>query len=394
MHDHETPPSEGLYTVASGPSGSLDASMPWTIPRIQRTRSEPMVRSSRNAPSGSRDALACVLGIGLALASPASAITPPLSGPGTDPPARRVAPDPTSEARAVPAIPREGPLAWGIYQILWSGRAFTENLDREIERLGRPDYVTFFRDLVRPYPREICAAILERGAIPIISMELHRWGEPEGNELRRIADGAYDDYFARYARDARESEQDVWFRFAFEMNGDWFTWGHQPETFKIAWRRIHEIFRREGARNVVWVWSPNAISGPDTPSNGIEAYWPGDALVDVIGLDGYNFGDGHSEWHRWCSFEEIFEPALEKIRESGVSHPVFITEFGCTDDAAPARRAEWIRDAFAYLSRRPEVVGALWFNHDKRREGEHDWRIAADALSLRAWRETFAAGPG
>lgn len=297
-------------------------------------------------------------------------------------------------SQGVPTAPREGPLAWGIYQILWSRDAFTRLLDQEIATLGHPGYVTFFRDLVRPYPTEVCRAILARGATPIISMELHRWGRPEGNELQRVADGAYDAFFTDYARAARASGQPVWLRFAFEMNGDWFPWGHQPETFKAAWRRIHGIFRAEGADNVVWVWAPNAISGPNTPENGIGAYWPGDELVDVIGLDGYNFGDGHSRWHRWCSFDEIFEPALEEIRASGVPHPVFITEFGCTDAVEGERRAAWIREAYAYLSRRPEVIGALWFNHDKRREGEHDWRIAADPESLRAWRETFARASG
>ena len=37
-------------------------------------------------------------------------------------------------------------------------------------------------------------------------------------------------------------------------------------------------------------------------------------------------------------------------------------------------------------------MGAIVFNFDKRREGEPNWRIDADAESLRAFRETFAGG--
>lgn len=301
------------------------------------------------------------------------------------------APDGATSLRAIPVVPRRGPLKWGLYQILWRRDHFASGLDREIAVLGRPDYVTFFRDLGRPYPKTPCRAVLARGAVPIISLELQHWGHGEPDALARIVAGDYDTFFTEYAQAARASGDDVWLRFGFEMNGDWFPWGCQPDRFVTAWRRAHDIFQRAGAANVVWVWAPNAISGPDSEENGMERYWPGDAYVDVIGLDGYNFGDAHTKWHRWCTFQEIFGPALEKIRASGVRHPVFISEFGCTHDVPPERRAEWIREAHAYLSARQEVVGALWFNLDKRREGEKNWRIDANDASLAAWRETFAA---
>ncbi len=160
---------------------------------------------------------------------------------------------------------------------------------------------------------------------------------------------------------------------------------------------MHGIFQTTGATNVQWVWAPNAISGPDHPDNGIEKYRPGGRYVDVIGLDGYNFGDNYSQWHRWVSCQEIFAPALDKIRGSGVPQPVLITEFGCTDDGGARQRATWIESAHEFFVGRPEVVGAIWFNHDKRQEGEANWRIDANAESLAAWRRTFVgsgARPG
>ncbi len=286
----------------------------------------------------------------------------------------------------------EDRLKWGVYQILHGANRYAQNLDLESARLGaRPDYVLFFRDLGRPYPFAVCQAVIDRGAIPVISLELHHWGGPRAGRLEAIVEGKYDPFFASFAESAAKSGHVVYYRFGFEMNGDWFGWGNQPELFKSAWRHVHAIFKEQGCDNVQWVWSANAISGPNTPQNGLEKYWPGDDCVDLIGLDGYNFGDGHSEWHTWIGFEEIFGPALEKIRESGVPHPVLISEFGCTHTPAN-RRAPWIRDAYRYLKGRPEVVGAIWFNFDKRREGEPNWRIDADAESLRVFRETFAGG--
>ncbi|MHC4393796.1 MAG: hypothetical protein ACYS22_21065, partial [Planctomycetota bacterium] len=101
--------------------------------------------------------------------------------------------------------------------------------------------------------------------------------------------------------------------------------------------------------------------------------------------------DDHSRWHTWQTFEEIFHGALEKIAAAELDIPVLISEFGCTHDGGAERRATWIREAHEYLGTRPEVVGAIWFNFDKRREGEKDWRLWADEPTRLAWLETFGA---
>ncbi len=340
----------------------------------------PNRRARRRLLCGALASRRVVLAIGLAVVPALVPVTPELArGARTPGVADRATPD---------------PLPWGIYEILWSPRRFPAELDRTIRTLGAsPDYVLFFRDLARPYPTRVCDAIVARGAVPVISIEVEHWGGPSEGRLDAIVAGEYDAHFLRYARDAREGGHGAFLRFGFEMNGDWFPWGGQPATFIAAWRHLHEVFGREGHSGVRWVWAPNAISGPDAPDNGIEKYWPGDDVVDVIGLDGYNFGDGYSRWHTWQSCEEVFRPALDKIVESGVPHPVLITEFGCTDEGPPERRAAWIRDAYAFFRGRPEVRGVIWFNFDKRREREPNWRIDADAASLDAWRSTFGRPP-
>ena len=55
------------------------------------------------------------------------------------------------------------------------------------------------------------------------------------------------------------------------------------------------------------------------------------------------------------------------------------------------QRERWIRSAYESIQRRPQVKAVIWFNYDKRREGEPNWRIDRTPESLRAFNETFAA---
>ncbi len=285
-------------------------------------------------------------------------------------------------------------LEWGIYQILWNPARYEALLRREIAKFAStPDYVMFYRDLGRPYPKEAIEAIRRVGATPIVSLELWQWHAPRGDDLRRLNAGEFDAYFQQWARDARRDGKRVLLRFGFEFNGDWFTWGGDPAGFVAAWRRARRIFREAGANNVEWVWSPNVVSVPDTPENAMHRYWPGAEWVDWIGLDGYNFGPNHDRWHRWESFREVFARPLRELIRRYPGKPVMIAEFGCAP-GEPRQRARWIREAYRTLQGFPQVRAAVWYNYDKRREGEPNWRIDADAASLEAFNETFARPAG
>lgn len=286
--------------------------------------------------------------------------------------------------------PRRERIEWGIYQIHW-GRLFASKLAEELERFAsEPDYVMFFRDLGRPYPQPAIDAIRARGGTPIVSMELWHWmGGRADDPLANIAKGKYDAFFTAWARAARADGKRVLLRFGFEMNGDWFSWGGRPKLFTDAWKRVHAIFRKEKADRVEWVWSPNVMSVPDKPENSMHHYYPGGGLVDWVALDGYNFGDHHDEWHEWESFESVYRTALPELERRYPEKRIMIAETG----APPGKndqREKWIREAYAYLQGRPRIQALVWFNYDKRREKEPNWRIDATPGSLKAWNETFA----
>lgn len=297
----------------------------------------------------------------------------------------------TAGVLAAPGAPRREPLKWGIYQILWS-RKFGEQLDAETAKLAsKPQYVMFFRDLGRPFPRSVLDAIDKRGATMIVSLELWQWhGNHGGSYLPDIIDGKFDAFLRKWAKAAKADGRRVLLRFGFEFNGNWFTWGGDPMRLVRAWRHAHGIFHREGADNVEWVWAPNVVSVPDKTENDMHRYYPGDAFVDWIAVDGYNFGKHHDVWHQWQSFGNVFDAVLDDFKKRYAHKPVMISEFGSAP-GRPGARAKWIREAHRNLIARPHVKAVVWFNYDKRREKEPNWRIDADAESLRAFNETFAA---
>lgn len=74
-----------------------------------------------------------------------------------------------------------------------------------------------------------------------------------------------------------------------EHTGSWFWWGEDlctPEQYKQLWAMTRKVFDEKGIENVLWVYSPDKVK---TKAQYLERY-PGDELVDVMGIDIYGFG--------------------------------------------------------------------------------------------------------
>jgi len=283
-----------------------------------------------------------------------------------------------------------GPPEYGLYRMYWSRGGYGSRLASWTREFRTPPhFVMFYRDLGRlAFPRSGIEGIRSIGAVPIISLELWNWGDSKTSYLPRILAGEYDEALRGWAAAAAAAGGRILLRFGFECNGDWFSWSGDPPAYVAAWHHAHEIFEKAGAENVEWVWSPNAVSIPRTKENAMFLYYPGDDVVDWVGLDGYNFGDDHDRWHTWESFERVFDGPLAEFRKRYPDKPVIIAETGAASDD---RKAEWIHGAWDYLATRPEVRVVVWFDLDKRREGEPDWRIGSSPGALEAFNETFAA---
>lgn len=77
------------------------------------------------------------------------------------------------------------------------------------------------------------------------------------------------------------------FRPLHEMNGNWFWWGAGCSGFGPAdYRKLYQLtvdYVKERTNNVLFIWSPNSPVNSSVLSN----YYPGDAYVDILGLDIY-----------------------------------------------------------------------------------------------------------
>ncbi len=192
---------------------------------------------------------------------------------------------------------------------------------------------------------------------------------------RAVAAGAHDAYVRSWAAGMRELGVPVLLRLDHEMNGSWYAWspgvnGNTAADFVAMWRHLHAVFREEGAADVGWVWSPNVVYPGSGPL--LECY-PGDDVVDWIGLDGYNWGDDDAG-HRWQSFGEVFAPTYRAL-EALPNKPMMIAETGCVEapPGATTSKAEWIRSALEVeLAAFPRVRALVWFDE---RDRAYDFRL-------------------
>ena len=102
------------------------------------------------------------------------------------------------------------------------------------------------------------------------------------------------------------------------------------------------------------VWNPQGYGAPDLPGNSAQAYYPGDAYVDVVGDDLYDMPGHGATW-----------AAAEQLYGAHPSKPFAFPEFGLWgfDDPKFIRdMAKWVRkhrrvEFISYFSGRP---GSVW----------------------------------
>lgn len=320
-----------------------------------------------------------------------------------------------------PSLPRAespncipGPLFFGV---ALDGYPISKECLRNIETdIGAsPGIVSFFlqwpsmtNQTFSYFPKESLNAIWHTGAIPCLTWEPMYYSE--GGEImvtyRDILNGAYDRYLLEFARQAALWENPFMIRFAHEMNVKRYHWGtkksdygpESPQIYKRLFRYVVTIFQKAGARNVLWVFCPNAESVPNSSYdssaswNRIEDYYPGDKYVDILGIDGYNWGTTQTKakngWNsQWKAFAAIFRPARETLRQLAPNKPMLVFETASVNQGGD--KGLWIKNAFD-TAKAWHLNGLVWFQVKK----ENDWRLNSHgAVSYEGIRETAACSP-
>ena len=231
-----------------------------------------------------------------------------------------------------------------------------------------------FRDWKSPFPIDDARDARVRGKTLQITWEPWHFSNPNAIKLQNIIAGKHDKYIDSWAQAARGFGSELWMRWGHEFNGNWYPWSitankQNPKTYIAAFRHIRERFNRAGAFNVRWIWCLNAESVPNVKWNDPIRAYPGDAYVDMISIDGYNFGTSLPS-SRWLSFAEVFAIPYSKVIKKFPNKPVMIGEIGCA--TAGGDKVAWIRDMDKQL-RGPfrRIQGVVWFEAAK----EADWRM-------------------
>lgn len=245
--------------------------------------------------------------------------------------------------------------------------------------------------------------IASRGSVAIMSWEAQTITTVDildGTRELPMRDGrelTIDAYIAEFARgvctSARLSNQPILLRILHEMNGNWFAWGlsytedgrmlNTPDNYKRAWIKLHDAFDSRCGDEVRFVWAVNHFSVP--ADIGYMASYPGNAYVDYIGIDGYNWGS-NADWG-WQGFDTLFRPAYCEVT-AATTKPILVAEVASTERGG--NKAQWIRDMYDAIEKYDRIRGMVWLNHAKFEveiEGQMDWPVDSSAASLQAFSE-------
>ena len=269
-----------------------------------------------------------------------------------------------------------------------------------------PDVIDVYLDWYTPFANVSHAVhhIAAHGAVPVLTWEAQTYTtqdilkgtrETPLRDGRRISLDAYLEEFAKGAcAAAQEDDQIILLRVLHEMNGDWFAWGlgykakdgshpNSPESYKAAWRKIHDAFTDRCGDRIRFVWAVNHFSKGDGVA--FTNSYPGDDVVDYAAIDGYNWGTSAS-WG-WQSFDTLFKGPYCAV-SAATQKPMFLAEVASSERGG--NKSAWIRDLYHALDTYPRLRGFVWLNDAKYEieiKGNMDWPIDSSPASLDTYRD-------
>ena len=320
-----------------------------------------------------------------------------------------------------------------------------EALEKFQDLSGKPMAIVAFGSFWarQEFPVEQVNLVRAYGAVPLIFWS--PWDVPFEDKyaLTEILAGKWDVYIDKWADAAAKVPGQFFVSFACEMNGSWFPWSgwfygkgpadsitprekggasgalakltgaddgqekswfgkgniknpatwQGPETYKKAWRYVVDRARARGARNILWVFQPNNYSDPPgyISWNQPEAYYPGSAYVDWLGLSVYGKQTNDMEDDKWCGFAKLLDWPYKEMCALDPQKPIMLAEWGVTESQVPGEdKGAWISEALATMSSNYPRLKAAVFWHERWENADGSYsnlRVNSSLGSLEAYRE-------
>lgn len=250
----------------------------------------------------------------------------------------------------------------------------------------KPSFINLFLQFPenpssKNFPLDALEEIWSFGSVPIITLEPFILIHSKKQIITIDMLPKYDQYLSYLSYVIKNFNRPIIIRLAHEMNISKYHWGvnkldeRSATIYKDLYRYIVLFFKQEKVNNILWAFCPNADSVPNLAWNNIENYYPGDDVVDILGLDGYDFGseliDGWQSYPR--SFEQIFSSSLKILKKLNSRLPIFIFETATNDE----NRKKWILDSLSY-AKREKIDALIWFQIDK----EQKWKLTSKDAAI------------
>ena len=219
---------------------------------------------------------------------------------------------------------------------------------------------------------------IAQGRIPMIT-----WG---ATSTASINNGSQDAYIRQQATRIKNLGGMVFLRYFHEPEGDYRNAMVQSASAYIAaWKRAQNLFRAVGATNVVWVFCTTAYSFRVTSTRDPRTFYPGDAFVDWIGADGYNFAPG-KPGAQWNSFSTVFNRWYTWAAQR--PKPLMAAEYGVMEDPAiPNRKATWYNDMRNVVKTSFPLLQAVvaWSTENTKEGNVYNWNVDSSSQTFAAW---------
>jgi len=214
----------------------------------------------------------------------------------------------------------------------------------------RPDQAQELEDALR--------STQKNQRIPMITLEPWPWnvnGMDRATLLQDITNGRYDPTIDRCLKMIQMiAPQKVVLRWGHEMElvGQ-YPWSvAEASQYIAAYRHLVARSQQLKISNILWLWSPagnaNAI-----------AYWPGEDVVDLVGISIYATVAWHPDGHNSLpSFERLMQQKYGLAKRW--LKPVIIAEVGV--EGSPAVQEAWVNEAIQQLHQFPKIAAWVYFN--------------------------------
>jgi hypothetical protein len=199
--------------------------------------------------------------------------------------------------------------------------------------------------------------------------------EAGGMNLDQMLAGQADSHFDRIGRALGSINHTIYVRLMHEMNGNWYSYSASrvsdgERKYRNAFRRGVNRMKAAGGSKLRFVWCPN-VRAPVWGGNPLRNFYPGDDVVDILGLDGYAGYRTSTPF----TFNTVFDAAVDEICAIHASKPLWLCEWGMDAwDYSAAEKERFFDAARASFKtqRYSRVKASLYFHSTQ--EG-YRWKV-------------------